>query len=1858
TPPTGTSPQESQPPPGGFNPGLVGSHPSAPQRYDTHPNAAYSSSYSSSSRPQTQHHNNNKPHGSNSIHGTTTGNSSGGIGSLIRKALDKFNWMQVPLLSFALRESVRHNLKPLVGRYALQYPLIEAEETAAVKAAAAKVEQSNVVRAGALRALDAKEFRHAARPLRYNSLDQRLENVYVPRFSRLRKYRRAPEVWDDEDAHNIARRVHARLNTVQSIRGREHERLNRALSLNGGGGSGGRRRPGEPRLRGGGGGGRIIRKRERSKISDLERGDRLRYVDGHRGSGEQALEGSLRGGGPGPGGDLLANRIGAYFAKKRNDRQQPDSADSSTRRGLRHQKQKPASRVSPGSEGLSRIIDDDDLDDEDFVHIHVSVSEGRQCPADNASDHGSALVSLRRVSTEEDRLNQERSRDAMQRDVILDDHDDDDIEDAPKDGRGRVGLRQRLFGAFRGPNSNNNNNKQEQDQGKGDNEYARNAAAEQQPAPTPVAAAAAAAAAPNEQQTKSPHSPPMFPPFSHLPPRVVDYIMHRVGEPRVFIGSAASQLVPPNNALFGDSAFADSSPYRTGTEWNFVESVKFSSPYPTAAAQVQNKSVWARINSGPKTTRKLLVKSRNTEIARWPAHVEIVRDYLQLLALVLGMCGYTKSPVSSSVGQRWPWMVVSGAPATLGLLWADLSTTTGKSIGFLVFFGAVAAAALGMWSYGLYLERAPPQAPGDEEKKKEKKEKKKSSDAGETHEEVTFEEELAVEPSAFNIFGRLFGSMPKRQRMHILYFVLTTLYVPVVKLSLETVVWNQGFWPVPNPFRETDKPAFPEAESGQRDPARFCYTTTMREGTFNGAFVLIPLAALLLLALGLALPWQVRQLARGHMPRVPGWLDGRTPGYRLPPADQVGPSRPTSALAAAAVGAATEAGTTRAISRSSRTRDDPNPMLSANALLQGIDKLGIMNPEVFGNLALLYNLVNNGGAGGTTYGGHYGGGTEIAGLVTGVWGQMQKWMAGGGQGSVADDPYLGMSRDEAYQARLRDMKVSHRNRHLATVQYRRALDTDTSDYRFVYVAHYPHHAGDASRVLLWKLVAVLVAVVFTKDNCWLKARSRSSLDAGRSFAMLFVILLMIRSHHSHRPFFDPTANLAALVTRVGLLIAAAFAFPLYLLHDPLSSTHMGLCVTLALINLGVLMAALWLASSALPKFQMVIRGTAQPLTLSPGILVATSAYDPRLRRLLIERVWQDTWSAILLASRDFRLLPNHRIAFCRTRAHPPYMVNYIGFAAERHLENLHLYDAIGRRAYCQAVHIERANDHRMALMDDIARGFTGPDMYFNPYQGDPAGPNFYGVGRNDVRSWFGKTYILHFPFMVCMVYDELPDVVVPIADEQFLRLYLSQNRDDPAVLARRDVRRRLRALDGQHVTLTFVENAGQGGAHHRYCLPEFAEDNDAYLAQFAGRRRILYRGTVSVKQHQRQTSLAGVNVAPGFDCSLQLTDELIVDDEYLVNNLSREHNAFRLAFWQTGHAPESVMLVRTDVTPQSRRLLGINEHNRHLLGVTQTFDPTPELRALFEENSETVDARLAPLNQALAQHMKDSHAAFLRKRTGLSPSFHIDVFAPGPESYHVQQMTQQAQASGIQPPALPATPALFGASPALNGQWHDDEHGRLSCIPTMEQLADRLERLEENKYMRDLMVDHQADILLLYERLRTLVPSEANDPVKFAWYVFWDDLYRRYGKSAKQGGIRELSQYANDFNPLYPQSLPYYPLPRHRLELFLYERGLWKPLKTKNRGWFGLGLLGGSKAKHAAREEYGMDPMPVPDYLPGFGAPDAGTTLAEARLWRAGQDDTQDLPFEPGCAASGFLHSGLLNRLYAWLDVIAYGTNR
>ncbi|KAK0464168.1 hypothetical protein IW261DRAFT_1524303 [Armillaria novae-zelandiae] len=68
---------------------------------------------------------------------------------------------------------------------------------------------------------------------------------------------------------------------------------------------------------------------------------------------------------------------------------------------------------------------------------------------------------------------------------------------------------------------------------------------------------------------------------------------------------------------------------------------------------------------------------------------------------------------------------------------------------------------------------------------------------------------------------------------------------------------------------------------------------------------------------------------------------------------------------------------------------------------------------------------------------------------------------------------------------------------------------------------------------------------------------------------------------------------------------------------------------------------------------------------------------------------------------------------------------------------------------------------------------------------------------------------------------------------------------------------------------------------------------------------------------------------------------------------------------------------------------------------------------------------------------------------------------------------------------------------------------------------------------------------------RVRVLMSGSEETRTWWYIFWDDLWRR-----NHDTISGLELHAVDFNPYYPTSIAYTPLPRVALETFLTQRGL------------------------------------------------------------------------------------------------------
>jgi len=112
-------------------------------------------------------------------------------------------------------------------------------------------------------------------------------------------------------------------------------------------------------------------------------------------------------------------------------------------------------------------------------------------------------------------------------------------------------------------------------------------------------------------------------------------------------------------------------------------------------------------------------------------------------------------------------------------------------------------------------------------------------------------------------------------------------------------------------------------------------------------------------------------------------------------------------------------------------------------------------------------------------------------------------------------------------------------------------------------------------------------------------------------------------------------------------------------------------------------------------------------------------------------------------------------------------------------------------------------------------------------------------------------------------------------------------------------------------------------------------------------------------------------------------------------------------------------------------------------------------------------------------------------------------------------------------------------------------------------LAQSSFEFEHDLRIRQLMAGSEIVFEVAYARLSAVSTTETAT----WWYIFWDDLWRR-----NYDTISSLKLHETDFNPYYPSSIAYTPLPRPVLESFLIQRGLLS-VPTKRGNFFHNGFL-------------------------------------------------------------------------------------
>lgn len=290
---------------------------------------------------------------------------------------------------------------------------------------------------------------------------------------------------------------------------------------------------------------------------------------------------------------------------------------------------------------------------------------------------------------------------------------------------------------------------------------------------------------------------------------------------------------------------------------------------------------------------------------------------------------------------------------------------------------------------------------------------------------------------------------------------------------------------------------------------------------------------------------------------------------------------------------------------------------------------------------------------------------------------------------------------------------------------------------------------------------------------------------------------------------------------------------------------------------------------------------------------------------------------------------------------PPYLLNFCGSVAERHVENLKILREIGLDAYDAGLRSqERDVDSELQRFRFIIHGqLAGPDVWYRPPQ---------AITRPSVTTFFGRLFVVPFPFTAVVRYDQDPLHPLHLTGRAELAALVQQNQS-VEVQSRRKVRLALRALEGHAIFAPHVEvkKIGRRGG-------------------IEVQRTVHYRlGKLSIGR-KSAVEWNGYNYSSGFNITLSYTDGQGSDGS---GRFSKDQ---RLTL------------------------------DAAQLGISDNFALTSSLAILFRRNKDLLEARLPPIEETLLRHRDFFRAEAEQKQRVLSYGFLFDVV--GQDGLSVQEM--------------------------------------------------------------------------------------------------------------------------------------------------------------------------------------------------------------------------------------------------------------
>ncbi|CAG8491759.1 5235_t:CDS:2 [Dentiscutata erythropus] len=481
-------------------------------------------------------------------------------------------------------------------------------------------------------------------------------------------------------------------------------------------------------------------------------------------------------------------------------------------------------------------------------------------------------------------------------------------------------------------------------------------------------------------------------------------------------------------------------------------------------------------------------------------------------------------------------------------------------------------------------------------------------------------------------------------------------------------------------------------------------------------------------------------------------------------------------------------------------------------------------------------------------------------------------------------------------------------------EYSKRLEDDLCPYNFLYNGYSEKWAAYKTFIMGNKFLSILLISTISEENCiFHSTHETTSISLARQSLQIFLMLMLLFIHWRSEPFLHHSQNISEYLSRSGYVIAAILGiFVVLKIGD-----YYIVSIILVIINLLIGLLVVWHLFKQTNGYKRFVKNMKKRLDFSLNIYSPKLDFSKHIKR----RVWQETWTALILTSDQLKIPPGKVVAYSQSSHRPPYLLNFSGSVAERHVENLKIMKQIGIKKYTTSLAPLPISLEKLRLK--IVNNFVGPDMYY--------APEFLNI---NIKTYFGKAYVVPFPFSVVMCYDD-DDSIVVLTQEWEIRRYVEQN-ENKEIQRRRLVRQMIRSLEGKII-----------------------------LGPCCAKEVHYHRGLLQIRRNQR-SKWRGQNMNSGFEIAITYSDRI------------------KTGSTSSSRSDSSTL---SEGTPFHEITVG---HN--IIGITADFQMTPQLERLFTDNYETLSKGL-DLVQAIMQQYRDYYKdEAVKKMETLTYGFFINVF--------------------------------------------------------------------------------------------------------------------------------------------------------------------------------------------------------------------------------------------------------------------------